>query len=148
MGKDSIQRGAYLLRLWDTELVATSSPASPPSAGYIGVRTETKNEVTTRERQIWWIERVTGDEENDEYPIRQKYTITHCGSGRGLVRNGQTPSVYGMHGKPSEHWNFVPELPQFPQFRYRCLSPILQKDLTLTLILAPTLSTGTLNHPV
>jgi len=117
MGKDSIQRGAYLLRLWDTEWVATSSPAYPSDTGYILVKTETKDEATTRERQIWWIERVMGDEENDEYPIRQKYTITHCGSGRGLVRNGLKVYISYMHGKPEEHWNFVPELPQFPQFR-------------------------------
>ena len=78
---------------------------------------EVKDEVTIHERQIWWIERVPGDEENNEHPTRQKYTITQCGSGRGLVSNGQKASVYRMDGKPEEYWNFVPEPPQFPQFR-------------------------------
>ena len=117
MANDAIQRGAYLLQLWDTEWVATSSSASPPDTGYIDVKTKGKNEATTRERQIWWIERVPGDEENDENPIRQKYTITQCGSGRGLVGRGRKVLAYEIHGKPEEHWNFVPEPPQFPQFR-------------------------------
>lgn len=117
MVNDSIQRGAYLLRLWDTEKVITSSPAFPPDTGYIGVKTEWKNEATTRERQIWWIERAPGDEENDEHPIRQKYTITQSGSGRGLVSNGQEVSAHRLDGKPEEHWSFAPELPQFPHFR-------------------------------
>jgi len=117
MGNDLIQRGAYLLQLWETERVATSSSASLPDTGYIDVKTETKAEATTRERQIWWIERVPGDEENDECPTRQKYTITHCGSERGLVRREKKVSVYRMHGKPEEHWNFVPDPLQFPQFR-------------------------------
>ena len=116
MEKDLIQRGAYLLRLWDTGFVATSSKVNP-AEGYKDVKTENKDEAKTRERQIWWIERVPGDEENDEHPIRQKYTITHCGNGRGLVRRGQKASVCRMHGKPEEHWNFAPELPQYPQFR-------------------------------
>lgn len=81
------------------------------------MKTEKTDEAKTRERQIWWIERVPGDEENDEHPILQKYTITHCGNGWGLVRQGQQASVCRMHGKPEEHWNFTPELPQSPQFR-------------------------------
>ncbi|PUU76258.1 hypothetical protein B9Z19DRAFT_1088607 [Tuber borchii] len=117
MENDTIQRGAYLLRLWDTEQVVTSSLAEPPNTGYIDVKNERKKEAVHRERQIWWIERAPGDEEHNEHPTRQKYTITQCGSGRGLVSNGQKASVYGMHGKPEEYWNFVPELPQFPQFR-------------------------------
>jgi len=117
MEKDSIQRGAYLLRLWDTGFVATSPSVLPSDTRYNDVKTESKDEARNRERQIWWIERVPGDEENDEHPTRQKYTITHCGSGRGLVRHGQKASVYRMHGKPEEHWNFALELSQFPQFR-------------------------------
>ena len=117
MRNDSIQRGAYLLQLWDTELVVASQRESPLDTGYIGVVAGWMNEVKFRERQIWWIERVPGDEENDEHPIRQKYTITHCGSERGLVSQGEKALVYRMQGKPEEHWNFVPEIPQFPQFR-------------------------------
>ncbi|CUS12552.1 unnamed protein product [Tuber aestivum] len=109
MVNDRIQRGAYLLRLWDTERVATSASAYPSDTRYKDVKTENKDEATLRERQIWWIERVPGDEENDEHSEKQKYTITHCGSERGLVRSGQKATAYRMHGKPEEHWNFVPE---------------------------------------
>ena len=100
---------------------------------------EVKDEATIHERQIWWIERVPGDEENNEHPTRQKYTITQCGSGRGLARRGQKVSVYRMRGKPKEHWNFLSGPSQFPQFRHCYSSPILQKNLTPMLMLALTL---------
>ncbi|RPB02455.1 hypothetical protein L873DRAFT_464790 [Choiromyces venosus 120613-1] len=117
MAIDTIPRGAYLLRLWDTELVATSASAYPTETSYKDVRTEIHNEATNRGCQIWWIERVPGDEENDGFPDKQKYTITHCGSERGLVKNGQKASVNRLHGRPEEHWNFISEFPQFPLYR-------------------------------
>ncbi|RPB02449.1 hypothetical protein L873DRAFT_1787797 [Choiromyces venosus 120613-1] len=124
MAIDTIPRGTYLLRLWDTELVAASVLAHPTEAVHKDVKIEVHNEATSRERQIWWIERVPWDKENDGFPDKQKYTITHCGSERGLVKNGQKASVNRLPGRPEEHWNFISEFPQFPLYRTYSIKPV------------------------
>ncbi|RPB02452.1 hypothetical protein L873DRAFT_1802411 [Choiromyces venosus 120613-1] len=138
MAIDTIPRGAYLLRLWDTELVATSVPTHPPETIHKDVKTEIHNQATSRERQIWWIERVPGDEENDDFCDKQKYTITHCGLERGLVKNGQKASVNRLHGRPEEHWNFISEFPQFPLHRTYSITA----DSSSSRLTVPTSSAG------
>jgi hypothetical protein len=119
-----IPSGAYIIRPKDSCLVLGNANPNSAITTQMHVRLDERDEIQSRETQIWWIERVPRyeedgeeedrDEEDEEEEDKEEeegeeecgiYTITHTSSGMGLVSiDYEYSNEISRSGHPIQQW--------------------------------------------